>query len=577
MTFSHLLTIIGSAVFMVFFFGLCVFVHELGHFLVAKWRGFHVIAFSIGFKKAWGFHYKGVEYRIGWIPFGGYVEIPQIDATGEAKDENGNVLPKGKPFDRILAVVAGPLFNILFGFLVACVIWYCGIPKDSPTLKTIEVAAIEKNSPEYNAGLREGDIITKINGKDVNYTWNDFIVEILVTIGDVKLEVQRGDKTFVISYKPIVNRKVSPADEIAYPFFMPKLPLKLYPVEGSPAAKAGVKANDEIVSVNGRKVSDMLEFEQLTTMSSAPSIDMVVKRDGKLVEIKNIVPNPIEIDGKKGVYLLGITFRPTDPLPKVIGLAKGMPAEKNGMKLGDEIVEINGTKLTAATDCQKFVNESDGGVLHLKIRRDGKLLDLSFAPEFLRYNDVGIEYAYLAHPTPWEQFMHVIDMSVKSLRSLGVSLGNKLGLTEQHTTIQAKHLSGPIGIGRVLYISVYKGSLIQGLNLVVLITFSLGLFNLLPIPVLDGGHVVLAFLEILFRRPMSPKVLQPVTMAFVALLVAFMLFVSFYDVKRVIASFSAPGVSRATLEKSIKEANAAEEKTAEKNPDELSHSKNKTN
>ena len=91
--FTQILTIIGSALFMIFFFGMCIFIHELGHFLAAKWRGLHVIAFSIGFRKIWGYRWRGVEYRIGWIPFGGYVEIPQIDAVEEAKDENGKVLP----------------------------------------------------------------------------------------------------------------------------------------------------------------------------------------------------------------------------------------------------------------------------------------------------------------------------------------------------------------------------------------------------------------------------------------------------------------------------------------------------
>lgn len=143
--------------------------------------------------------------------------------------------------------------------------------------------------------------------------------------------------------------------------------------------------------------------------------------------------------------------------------------------------------------------------------------------------------------------MYVIDMSVKSLRSLGVSLGNSLGLTQAHTTIKPSHLNGPIGIGRVLYISVYRGSIVQGLSLVVLVSFSLGIFNLLPIPVLDGGHVLLALLEIIFRRPVSAKVLQPIMMAFVGLLIAFMLYVSFYDVRRVIGSIApeAIGISPA--------------------------------
>ncbi len=164
---GHILSIIGSAIFMIFFFGLCIFVHELGHFLVAKWRGFHVIAFSIGFRKIWGKKYKGVEYRIGWIPFGGYVDIPQIDSTGEAKDENGNPLPKGKPVDRILAAAAGPVFNIIFGFILAVAVWIGGLPQETPKLSSIEVATIEQESPEYRAGLREGDKILKLNGKTV--------------------------------------------------------------------------------------------------------------------------------------------------------------------------------------------------------------------------------------------------------------------------------------------------------------------------------------------------------------------------------------------------------------------------
>ena len=90
-SFLNVLSIIGATVFMIFFFGFCIFIHELGHFLAAKWRGLKVTAFSIGFRKIWGKTWNGVEYRIGWIPFGGYVEIPQVDGDGaKVKDENGN-------------------------------------------------------------------------------------------------------------------------------------------------------------------------------------------------------------------------------------------------------------------------------------------------------------------------------------------------------------------------------------------------------------------------------------------------------------------------------------------------------
>src|SRR5574344_454552 len=89
-----ILQVVGAAVFMVFFFGMCVLVHELGHFLAAKLCGLHITAFSLGFKKIWGKKIGGVEYRIGMLPFGGYVELPQLD-SGDAvpKDENGQELP----------------------------------------------------------------------------------------------------------------------------------------------------------------------------------------------------------------------------------------------------------------------------------------------------------------------------------------------------------------------------------------------------------------------------------------------------------------------------------------------------
>ena len=149
--------------FVFIFFGLCIFIHELGHFLAAKWRGLHIVAFSIGFKKIWGFKHNGIEYRIGCIPCGGYVDLPQIDATGEPKDENGNPLPRAKPIDKIITAAAGPLFNILFGILLGCVVWYYGISQDTPKMKTITVAEVDKYSPEYTAGLRPGDVITAIN------------------------------------------------------------------------------------------------------------------------------------------------------------------------------------------------------------------------------------------------------------------------------------------------------------------------------------------------------------------------------------------------------------------------------
>ena len=526
---SDILLKTGAIAFMVFFFGFCIFIHELGHFLAAKWRGLHVIAFSIGFRKIWSRKIGGVEYRIGWIPFGGYVEIPQVDASGEALDENGKPLPKAKPLDRMIAVVAGPLFNILFGFALGTVIWICGVPQDTPTLKEIEVESIEEKSPEYNAGLRQGDVICKLNGEAFDTTWNGFVSKILFTIGEVKLTVRRDGREFEVSYFPAVNRKISPAEGIAYPFFFPKIPVYLYPEKGSQLAKLGVKDGDRLIMVNGKKINEVGDLSSILLFETdGRPMTFTVQRGGQELTIPGIALTPVrDADGSEGGYYLRMSENPLLRVPE------NSPLEKAGLKKGDRLVSLDGVKIADIADVRALLDKTAGKTLKAVCERDGKTFETEITPQYVRYYDLtGVRFAMLTHPTPWAQFENVLVMTWKSLRGICVSIGKKLHLTEQYTTIEPKHMSGPIGIGRYLYTSVYYGSVIQGLTLVVLITFNLGLLNLLPIPVLDGGHILLALLEIIFRRPMPQKILEPVTIGFVVLLISFMLFVSFYDVKK---------------------------------------------
>ena len=167
MTFSELLLNIGSLAFVFIAVGFCIFSHELGHFLAAKWRGLHIDAFSLGFRPIWKKKVNGVEYRIGWLPFGGYVELPQVDATDATpKAADGTELPRAKAVDRIITAAAGPLFNILSGLLIACFVWYAGMPQDTPKMREITVMEVEPGSPEYQAGLRPGDKI-ELGGETV--------------------------------------------------------------------------------------------------------------------------------------------------------------------------------------------------------------------------------------------------------------------------------------------------------------------------------------------------------------------------------------------------------------------------
>ena len=524
-----LLLKIGSIAFMVIFFGLCIFIHELGHFLAAKWRGLYIAAFSIGFRKVWWKKIGGVEYRIGCIPVGGYVDLPQIDSSAdEIKDEAGNPLPKAKPFDRMIVAFAGPFFNMLFGLLLGIVIWIHGLPQDTPSLTSFRVESVQKDSPEWRAGLRKGDEIIELNGERFDTTWNGFINKILFTIGDVTLTVRRNGEVVKVTYKPAVNKKVSPEEEIAYPFFFPEIPVYLYPERGSAAEKAGIQSGDRLIRLNGKPIFSIDELESQLLFSDGAPMTMELLRGKKQITLEKVVPEPMEIEGSKGRWLLGFSHNP------IKTLQDGLPMQLAGARVGDKIVGLAGQPVTAIGQIQEILQRVGGKTSEVKIERGGQTVTLQVTPKFLHYTTLGVRFASMTHPNPFLQLKRVMVLTWNSLRGIGYSLGNTLHLTEQHTTIRPKHMSGPIGIGKYLFLSVYRGSLILGLNVVVVITFNLGLVNLLPIPILDGGHILLALLELLLRRPVSRKILEPISIVFITLLIGFMIFVSFYDVKKIV-------------------------------------------
>ncbi len=350
--FLNFLSMAGSFLFMVIFFGACVFFHELGHFLAGKWRGLHIDAFSIGFIKAWGKKINGIDYRIGYLPLGGYVELPQVDSSqDEIKAADGTILPRAKAFDRLVTAFAGPFFNILFGLILGCFVWYFGVPQDSPKVREFAVSNVEVNSPEYNAGLREGDIIISLNGKKFQSTWAEFAKDILLTVGEVTLEVKRGDEIKTITYAPKVNPNAPgnlKYEQIAYPFFEVNLPIEIFPIKGSSAEKAGLKAKDLLISVEGKKFNNYSDFFFYIATCGKEKLNFTVNRNG---EIKNIqVPYNHITDTR---HMMGFTYSNKGEAV-ILSLIADQPAEKAGLKVGDIIIKHNDTPIP---DCKAFQDE----------------------------------------------------------------------------------------------------------------------------------------------------------------------------------------------------------------------------
>ena len=528
------LSMAGAFIFMVFFFGSCVFVHELGHFLVAKWRGLHIDAFSIGFKKIWGKKINGIEYRIGWLPLGGYVELPQVDsARDEIKAADGTILPPAKPLDRLLTAFAGPFFNVIYGLLLGCLVWWIGIPQDSPKMREIEVASVVENSPEYAAGLRKGDIIVKINGRNFRKTWAEFTKEILFSISEVELEVLRNGKKHIVRYTPKVNPDAPGSlkyEKIAWPFFEPNIPIELYPEKGSEAEQGGLMRGDLLLSVNGLKFTDYSEFFQFITYGGAETLDFEVNRNGKIVKCQ---VKPFEIRNNSGNerYILGIGYAPVVPLV-ISSVNPYLSAAEVGLRKGDIIEKWNGTVIDSAKTFIDFSMANRGEKVILDVKRGDEKLQIEVAPRKMRLFTIGLIIGLRDFPDPLQQFYDTLDMSFKSLRGLLTTVGNMVGVTKKTSSIQLRHMSGPAGIADTLFNAVHQSSIMTGIYFVVVICFALAIFNLMPLPVLDGGHVVFALIEIIFRRPLPKCVISVLSYIFIGLLILLMLYVSFFDLLR---------------------------------------------
>ena len=527
------LILIAAIVLMVIFFGLCIIVHEFGHFIVAKFCGLHIEAFSVGFKKIWGKKINGVEYRIGCIPCGGYVDLPQIDSTSdEITDSQGNPLPRATPWKRIVTAFAGPFFNIIFGLLLGIVVWLVGVPQpDADQYSEFTVRYLPKDCPEYRAGLRERDRIVKLNGREFNLSWNDFVQKIMLNEDNVKqvtLEIVRDGGTSEIVYTPEPN-DVS-GEKVMMPFFLPETRVYVYPLPGSAAKKAGLQPDDIVTAVDGMPVYGSDDLANRIWFSDGKTLALTVKRDGRSIEIPL---TPTKVDGIEPRAQIGVGFSADrKERCKVLETIPGMPAA-DVLHPGDIIVAFNGDRQITPATFPGLVSENGGKEIALTVQRGGGQIEVKIMPRLVVPYEAGLSFYRIEHPTPFAQLAKVLKMTERTLMSLGHSIQTKVGGNSGYATIGMQNLSGPLGIGRYM-IMMFQGSFMRGLYLVVVISFSLGLFNLLPIPVLDGGHIMIALIEIVIRRPVPAKLVKPVTYFFMFVLIGFMVVVSFFDVKKML-------------------------------------------
>lgn len=532
--------------------GVLVVVHEFGHFLVAKLFRIGVPVFSVGMgPKVASFWWRGTEYRLSALPVGGYVRMAGADPFGE-EDPDAVVDPDDdfmqKPvWQRLLVMLAGPGFNLALPFVLFTGVLMLGEPQADGV-----IGSVRYGSPADVAGVQVGDRLVAIDGAPVDL-WVD-AVQHLSGPRDATVTFARDGKPYTVPFR--ADQMVGPVGmDVGVYGALGFSSLHLSTRVGvddptAPAYRAGLRTGDAIREVDGQAVGD---WESLRAALSGPTHRVAYWRvtEGAVQALEaELVADP--------------TWSPRagEALPDPFGLlpvslfaggtAGGSAAEAAGLQADDRLLSVDGTPVRSWEDLVLLIgatvdprSEAAPRAVDVQLVRDGQVLHRSFAPKITRSVELGqVVYrpvlgikrypdAYVEGPKV-PRYYGPIEAFSRAVQETWFLVTGTLGMLANLVTGELRvqeTIGGPIEIFRVAQAGAERG-IFTYVRTIGAISISLGIFNLLPVPVLDGGQILFFAVEALRGRPLSIQLREKLQMAGVLAMVGLMLVVMVFDVNR---------------------------------------------
>lgn len=631
-----------------------IFIHELGHYVMAKREGMRVETFSIGFgRPIYSWEINGVHWQIGWLPFGGFVKIAGTDSE---KDSDLYKVKDGffgkSPWSRIKVALSGPLVNILFALLAFALLWVSGGREKTFSEYTHKIGVIDPQSELYQWGIRPGDEIAELGGKPYQ-GMQDLIYASLTSSGPLeikgyKINYDKGDKVpFSYEITPytysssldktlLTTGILAPANYLIYDPFQKGKEILL--PENSPMKDSGIEPGDRLLWIDGHRI---FSLKQLSTLLNEGRALLTIRRKGEtlLLRVPRVLVQELKFDpafrdeltdwqfaaglqGTKFSKLYTIPYNltndgvvenevrfidkeneeaafpitpdspleaPLQPEDRIIAI-DGTPVKHSSeiikllqdrsvhlivqrarerpvqiswrevdqvfdkMAMQEEIDKIGNTiglnssslsskdlvllkpiKLKAHEEI--YANESSAllqSYQEEKNRQIAAVEDPEKRAELIRLleqrdkklelglpiRDLRVEY----NPVPTDQFTQVFGDIWRTLSALFTG------------SLNPKWMSGPIGIVH-LFQEQSRSGMGDALYWLGVISLNLGVLNLLPIPMLDGGTIALSLFEAVTGKKIKPKTMEKLILPFAILLIAFLAFLTYHDLGRIFGGF----------------------------------------